>query len=34
MDNPSTLADFLEHERDVIQKATADLWDRHGGVEA
>lgn len=26
MDNPSTLADFLEHERDVIQKATADLW--------
>jgi hypothetical protein len=26
MDNPATLADFLEHERDVIQKATADLW--------
>ncbi len=26
MDNPSTLADFLEHERDVLAAATADLW--------
>ena len=26
MDNPATLADFLEHEREVIQQATSDLW--------
>jgi hypothetical protein len=26
MDNPATLADFLEHEREVISKATSDLW--------
>lgn len=26
MDNPATLADFLEHERDVISRATSELW--------
>jgi hypothetical protein len=26
MDNPGTLADFLEHERDVLHRATSKLW--------
>lgn len=26
MDNPSTLAEFLESEREVLRKATSDLW--------
>lgn len=26
MDNRDTLADFLEHERDVLQRATSNLW--------
>jgi hypothetical protein len=26
MDNPATLADFLEHERDVLHRATSQLW--------
>jgi hypothetical protein len=26
MDNPATLADFLEHERDVLHRATSRLW--------
>jgi hypothetical protein len=26
MDNPATLADFLEHEREVLHRATSQLW--------
>ncbi|MHB1592883.1 MAG: hypothetical protein ACYCO9_13820 [Streptosporangiaceae bacterium] len=26
MDNPATLADFLEHEREVLHAATSQLW--------
>jgi hypothetical protein len=31
MDSPDTLADFLEHERDVLQNATAKLWEVMAG---
>lgn len=31
MDNPATLADFLEHEREVLAKATSDLWNVMAG---
>lgn len=31
MDNPSTLTDFLENEREVITKATSDLWSVMAG---
>jgi hypothetical protein len=31
MDNPSTLADFFEHEREVLQRATTSLWEVMAG---